>query len=365
MAGDESAADPQGAAASMSNTTSRFNSNNGQVTADGKGIHLTPASSNIPVVGQNHISVMGSAHWDNKAFKAESTCNMTQREPRAVVERHPMGTNPIETLTLGDSHVIDSRVHPLGRRIHAIENGIMGERFPLGARALAEQQLPIQNAVDNRLTVRRHPADKGVTVPERYGIEAVSIAERYHSDTRSVDERQFMDHRAVTESYPVDSRSFIIDPRTITERYSADSRTIQDRHLTDSRARDDGSRTAIESCSVDSVSFPVDSRITGVLQHVGGRNMGERYHAEATSAGEIFPIDPRYPVGIRHSIEARALNERRPIDTGNIAERYSLEGRVFVERYTIDPRTTGDRYSVETTVLGERVLWTEEANNVR
>lgn len=342
----------------MSNTTSRFVPSNGQVTADGKGIHLTPASSNIPVVGQNHIPMVGSAHWDNKAFKAENTCNVTQRDPRAVVERHPMGTNSIETRTLGDSHVIDSRVHPLSTRIHAIENGIMGGRFSLGARALTEQQLSIQNVVDNRLMVRRHPADKGVTVP-------VSIAERYHSDARSVDERQFMDHRAVTESYPVDSRSFIIDPRTITEGYSVDSRTIQDRHLIDSRARDDGSRTAIESCSVDSVSFPIDSRIAGVLQPVDGRNMGERYHAEATSAGEIFPIDPRYPVGIRHSIEARALNERRPIDTGNMAERYSLEGRVFLERYTVDPRTTGDRYNVETTVLGERVLWTEEANNVR
>lgn len=362
--GDESPADPQGAAASMSNTTSRFVSSNGQVTADGKGVHLTPASSNIPVVGQNHISVMGSAHWDSKAFKAETTCNVARREQRAVVERHPMGTNPIETQTVGDSHVIDSRVHPLGRRIHAIENGFVGERFPLGARALAEHQLPIQNVVDNRLMVRKHPADKGVTVPERYGIEAVSIAERYHSDTRSVDERQFMDHRAVTESYPVDSRSFIIDPRTVAERYSVDSRTIQDRHLIDSRPRDDGSRTTIES-SVDSISFPIDSRITGELQHVDGRIMGERYQGEAASAGEIFPIDPRYPVGIRHSIEARALNERRPIDTGNMAERYSLEGRVFLERYTIDPRTTGDRYSVETTVLGERVLWTEEANNVR
>jgi hypothetical protein len=349
----------------MSNTTSRFISNNGQVAADGKGVHLTPASSDVPMMGQNHISVMGSAHWDNEAFEAESSCNVMQREPRAVVERHPVGTNHIETWTVGDSHAIDSRVHPTDRRIHAVENGVMEERFPLGARTLAEQQLPIQNIVADRLMVMRHPADKGVSVPERYGTEAVGFAERYHSDIRSVDERQFMDHRAVTENYPIDSRSFIVDPRTIAERYSVDSRTIQVRHLIDSKPRGDGSRTAIESCSVGTRRLPVDSRITGELQHVDGRNLGERYHAEAISAGEIFPIDPRYPVGIRHSIEARAQNERRPNDTGNIVERYPLEGRVFVERYTVDPRTNGDRYSVETTVLGERVLWTEEANNVR
>jgi hypothetical protein len=358
--GDESPADQQGAAATMSNTTSRFVSSNGQVTSDGKGVQLTPASSNVPMMGRNHISVMGSAHWDNKAFEAESSCNVMQRESRAVVERHPVGTNLIETWTVGDSHVIDSRVHPTDTRIHAVENGVMEERFPFGARTLAEQQLPIQNIVANRLMVRRYPADKGVPVPE-----AVGFAERYYSDIRSVDERQFMDHRAVTENYPIDSRSFIVDPRTIAERYSVDSRTIQVRHLINSRPRGDGSRTATESCSVGARRFPVDSRITGELQHVDGRNVGERYHAEAISAGEIFPIDPRYPVGIRHSIVARAQNERCPNDTGNMVERYPLEGRVFVERYTVDPRTTGDRYSVETTVLGERVLWTEEANNVR
>jgi hypothetical protein len=363
--GKESSADPQGAAAAMSSTTSRFVSSNGQVTAEGKVVHLTPASSNVPVVGQNHISVVGSVHWDNKAFKAESTCNVMQREPGAIVERHPMGANLRETRTVGDSHMIDSRVHPTDRRIHAVENGIMEERFPLGAKTLAEQQLPIQNVVDNRLMVRRHPADKGVPLPLRYGIEAVGIAERYHSDIRSVGERQFMDHRTVTESYPVDSKSYIVDPRTIAERYSVDSRTIQVRHLIDSRPRGDGSRTATESCSVDSRSFPVDSRITGELLHVDGSNMGERYQAEGISAGQIFPINPRYPVGIQHSIEARAESERRPVDIGNMLERYPLEGRVFVERYTIDPRTAGDRYSVEATLLGERVLWTEEANNVR
>jgi hypothetical protein len=351
------------------------------MAADGKSIRLAPASVNVPVTDQNCISMMGSIHWDDKNLQPEGACDVTGSETRAAVERYPLDTNPIEIRTVGERQVIDSRMHPLGRRIHSIGNGVMGDRFPMGARSLVEQQ-PIENVMDNGLMGGRHPAVKGVHIPERYAIEAAGIGERYHNNTRSVDDRQFMetrsaaDHRGVADRYhvdarvlrarcPVDSTSLIAEPRTITDRYTVDSRIMQGRHLVDSRPGDDRYRTLMERSCVDSRRFPADSRLIGELQHEDGRNTEGRHCAESTSAGDVFSIDPRYPVGIRHSIEARALNERRPMEARNIGEGYPVESRVLVERYAVGPGVSGDRCAVETALVGERVVWTEEANNIR
>jgi hypothetical protein len=379
--GEEPLADSQGADASASNTTTRFVTNNGQMTADGKSIRLAPASVNVPLMDQNCISMMGSIRWDDKGLQPEGACDVTGSETRAAVERYPLGANPIEIRTVGDRQMIDSRVHPLGRRIHAVENGVMGDSIPMGAGTLVEQQ-PIENVMGNRLMGGRHPADKGVHIPEGYAIEAVGIGERYHSDTRSVGDKQYMesrsaaDHRGVADRYhvdarvlrarcPVDSRSLIVEPRTVTDRYTVDSRSMQSRHLVDARPGDDAYRTLMEGCSVDSRRFATDSRLIGELQNVDGRNIEGRHCAEAMSAGDIFSFDPRYPVGIRHSIEARAFNERHAMEARSIGERYPIESRVLVERYAVGPGVSGDRCTVETALVGERVVWTEEANNVR
>jgi hypothetical protein len=379
--GDEPPADPQGADASMSNTTTRFVANNEQMAADGKSIRLAPASANVPVMDQNCISMMDSIHWDEKGFQSEGVCDVTGSDTRAVVERYPVVTNPIEIRTVGDRQVVDSRLHPLGRRIHSTENGVMVDRFPVGARTVVEQQ-PIENAVDSRIIGSRHPGDKGAHIPERYAIEAVGIGERYHSDARSVGERQYLesrlaaDYTGVADRYhvdatvlrarcPVDSRSPMVEPQTIAERYTADHRIMQGRHLVDSRPGDDGYRTLTEGCPVDSRRFHADSGLTDELQHGDGRNMEGRHCAEAMSAGDIFSVDPRYPVGISHSIEARALNERHAMEARNIGERYPLESRALVERCALGPRVSGDRYTVENALVGDRVVWTEEANNVR
>jgi len=379
--GEELLPDSQGADASTSSTTTRFVTNNGQMAADGKSIHLAPASVNVPLMDQNCISMMGSICWNDKGIQLEGACDVTGSETRAAVERFPLGANPIEIQTVGDRQMIDSRVHPLGRRIHAIENGVIGDRFPMGAGTLVEQR-PVENVIGNRLMGGRHPADKGVHIPERYAIEAAGIGERYHSDTRSVGDKQYMegrsvaDHRVMADRYhvdarvlrarcPVDSRSLIVEPRTITDRYTVESRSMQGRHLVDARSGDDGYRTLMEGCSVDSRRFATDSRLIGELQNVDCRNMDGRHCAEAMSAGDIFSVDPRYPVGIRHSIEARAFNERRAMEARNIGERYPIESRVLVERYAVGPGVSGDRCTVETALVGERVVWTEEANNVR
>jgi hypothetical protein len=378
--GDETPADLKAADASTSNTTTRFVSKNGLMAADTEGICLTASGSNVSVVDQN-ISIVGSSHWDDKGLQAESACNVAGSETRAVVERHSVGTHTVETLTVGDRHVVDSRVHPLGRRILTIENEIMGERIPVKNRGLAEQR-PIENIMDNRQIEREHPVSKVVPFPERYTIEAVGIGERNYSDIRSVGERQFLDdksgtevnsadYRGVAERYhvdsrvlrerhPVDSRSLIAEPRTLRDSYCVDARVMRDRHLVDSRFGDDGPRTAVEGCSVDS-RFPADSRATGKLQHMGR----DWYNAEVASAREIFPIDPTYPVGIGHSIDVMALNQGRPVETRNMGERYPLESRVLVEGYTVDPRANGNGYTVEAAIMGKRVVWTEEANNVR
>jgi hypothetical protein len=287
--------------------------------------------------------VVGSSHWDDKGFQAESACNVAGSETRAVVERHPVGTHSVETLTMGDRHVVDSRVHPLGRRILVLENEIMGERFPMESRGLVEQR-PIENIMDNRLMGRRHPVNKVIPVPERYTIEAVGIGERNHSDTRSVGERQLLENKSVTEINSADHRG-------VAERYHVNSRVLRERHTVDSGS-------LIVEPRIVRDSYSVDAR---AMQHMDR----ERYNAEIASTREIFPIDPRYPVGIRHSIDAMALNQGHPVETRNMGERYPLESRVLVGRYTVDPRATGNRYAVETAVVGERVVWTEEANNVR
>lgn len=351
------------------------------MAADGKSIRLAAASVNVPLMDQNCISMMGNIHWDNKVLQPEGACDVAGSETRAAVERYPLGVNPVEIRAVGDRQMMDSRVHPLGRRIHAIENGVMGDRFPMGAGPLVEQR-PVENVMGNRLMGGRHQADKGVHIPERYAIETVGIGERYRNDTRSVSDKQYMenrptaDHRGVADRYhvdarvirarcPVDSRSLTVEPRTITDRYTVDSRSMQGRHLVDARPGDDGYRTFMEGCSVDSRMFATDSRLIGELQNVDGRNMEGRHCAEAMSAGGIFSVDPRYPGGIRHSIEARAYNERRAMEARNIGERYPIESRVLVERYTVGPGVSGDRCTVETALVGERVVWTEEANNVR
>lgn len=374
--GDEAPADLQAADASTSNTTTRFVSKNGQMAADSKGICLTAARSNVAIVDQNHISMVGGSHWDKKDFQAEIAYNVTGCETR------PVGTYTIDSLTMGDRHVVDSRVHPLDRRILAAENEIMGGRFPMKSRCVTEQW-PIENIMDNRLMGRRHPVSKVIPIPERYTVEALGISERNHIGTRSVGERQFLESKFVTEvnsaghkgfaeryhvdsrvlreRHSVDSRSLIAEPRTIRDCYSVDARVMQGRHLVDSGLRGDGSKNAVEGCSVDSRRFSADSRVTGELQHMDR----EWCNAEVPSTREIFPIDPRYTVGIRHSIDAMALNQGHPVEARNMGERYPLGSRVLVERYAVDPSATGNRYTVETAVMGERIVWTEGANNIR
>lgn len=360
---EEPLPDSQGADASMSSTTTRFVTNNGQMPADGKNIRLAPASVNVPLMDQNCISMMGSIRWDDKGLQPEGACDVTRSDTRAAVERYPLGANPIEIRTVGDRQVIDSRVHPLGRRIHAIENGVIGDRFAMGAGTLVEQR-PVEHVMGNRFMGGRHPADKGVHIPERYAIEAAGIGERYHSDTRSVGDKQYMESRSVADHRVMADR-YHVDARVLRARCPVDSRSMQGRHLVDARPGDDGYRTLMEGCSVDSRRFPTDSRLIGEMQNVDNRNMEGRHCAEAMSAGDIFSVDPRYPVGIRHSIEARAFNERRAMEARNIGERYPIESRVLVERYAVGPGVAGDRCTVETALLGERVVWTEEANNVR
>ena len=316
---EEPCADSQGVEVSASNTTSRFVASNGQVAADSKSVRLSAAGS---VVDQNHVPMLGNVH-----FQAEVTGN----EARAVVERHSMGAEP---RGLGDRHAVDGRV--------------LIERQPLGAGLLGDRvQRTVDSSMDGRLVGRRHQIDK-----ERYAIEASGVGERFHPvndrqyvENRSIaegmmaEQRYHADSRIMRERCPVDSRSMSIESRPGRDRYPV----MRERHI-EPRSAEDGARAMME----------------GELQH-----MGDMYHMEVAPAADICSIDPRYPVAMRHSIEARSLGERHPIDTRNTGERYPMENRMLVERYPVDPRAPGERYIIETTPGGERIVWTEEANNIR
>ena len=266
------------------------------------------------------IPMLGNVRWDEKSFQTEVTGN----EARAVVERHSVG-----------GHSADARV--------------LIERQPLGAGLMGDRlQRSVDTGMDNRNIARRHQIEKSIPISDRYGMETSGIGERFHAvndrqylETCSMaegliaEQRYHADSRILRERCPIDSRSLAMESRLGRERYPV----IRDRQI-ESRPGEEGARAMLE----------------GEIQHMGDRYM------EVTSGGDMCAVDPRYPVGMRHAVEPRSLNERHPIDS---RERYPLESRVLVERFAVDPRASGDRYTIETAAVGERVVWTEEANNVR